>query len=70
MVWILTYIYEYNVIRIKVGSMYWSINYQKNACDQKNIEIEYLYFGFDIRMIFQGLIYCIFYYHTDRSNGR
>ena len=33
--------------------MYPSIDDRNNACDHRNIEIEYLHFGWDLRMIAQ-----------------
>ena len=49
--------------------MHLSIDDKKSACDQRNIEMDYLHLGFDISMIAQLWIYCKFYYYIDWSNG-
>ena len=47
------------------------IHWRSKKCMwSQKIEMDYLHFGFDLRMIIQQLIDCIFYYYVDRYNGR
>ena len=49
--------------------MYWSIDDQNSAWDHRNITIYYLYFVFDIHMIFQQWIDRFLYYYIEQLNS-
>ena len=50
--------------------MHWSIGDRNSACDQINIELGYLHFVFDRRMIDRHWIDCGLYYYVYRLKDR
>ena len=49
--------------------MYLLVENRNCTCDNGNIEIYYLYFGWDICKITWWYIYWILYYYVELSNG-
>ena len=50
--------------------MWWSVDNQNSAYDYRNIKMDYLHFGLDLRIIDWQWIYLRLYYYVDWYNSR